>query len=29
VGQVVMQASLSLDGYIADPSGRVGRLFDW
>jgi dihydrofolate reductase len=29
VGNVVMQASMSLDGYIADPSDRVGPLFDW
>jgi dihydrofolate reductase len=29
MGKVVMQASMSLDGYIADPSGRVGPLFDW
>jgi dihydrofolate reductase len=25
----VTQASMSLDGYIADPSGGVGPLFDW
>ena len=29
MGKVVMQASMSLDGYIADPSDRVGPLFDW
>jgi dihydrofolate reductase len=29
MGNVVMQASMSLDGYIADPSDRVGPLFDW
>jgi hypothetical protein len=29
VGQVVMPVSLWLHAYIADPSGRVGRLFDW
>jgi dihydrofolate reductase len=26
---VTMQASMSLDGYIADPSDAVGPLFDW
>jgi dihydrofolate reductase len=26
---VVTQASMSLDGFIADPSGNVGPLFDW
>jgi dihydrofolate reductase len=26
---VITQASMSLDGYIADPSDRVGPLFDW
>jgi dihydrofolate reductase len=26
---VVMQASVSLDGFIADPSDDVGPLFDW
>ena len=26
---VVMQATMSLDGYIADPSGGVGPMFDW
>jgi dihydrofolate reductase len=29
LGNVIMQASMSLDGFIADPSGRVGPLFDW
>jgi dihydrofolate reductase len=29
MGSVVMQASMSLDGYIADPSDGVGPLFDW
>jgi dihydrofolate reductase len=29
MGTVSMQASMSLDGYIADPSDRVGPLFDW
>jgi dihydrofolate reductase len=29
MGTVVMQATMSLDGYIADPSGGVGPLFDW
>ena len=29
MGRVVMQASMSLDGYIADPSDGVGPLFDW
>jgi dihydrofolate reductase len=29
VGIVSMQASMSLDGYIADPSDNVGPLFDW
>ena len=27
--RVVMQASMSLDGYIADPNDNVGPLFDW
>ena len=26
---VITQASMSLDGYIADPSDNVGPLFDW
>jgi dihydrofolate reductase len=29
LGNVIMQASMSLDGFIADPSDRVGPLFDW
>jgi dihydrofolate reductase len=29
MGTVVMQATMSLDGYIADPSDGVGPLFDW
>jgi dihydrofolate reductase len=29
MGKVVMQASMSLDGFIADPSDGVGPLFDW
>jgi dihydrofolate reductase len=29
MGTVSMQASMSLDGFIADPSGGVGPLFDW
>jgi dihydrofolate reductase len=29
MGTVTMQASMSLDGYIADPSDGVGPLFDW
>jgi len=29
MGTVSMQASMSLDGFIADPSGAVGPLFDW
>ena len=29
MGKVIAQASMSLDGYIADPSGGVGPLFDW
>ena len=29
MGKVIMQASMSLDGFIADPSDRVGPLFDW
>jgi len=28
MGKVIMQASISLDGYIADPSDRVGPLFN-
>ena len=26
---VITQASMSLDGYIADPTDKVGPLFDW
>jgi dihydrofolate reductase len=29
MGKVVTQASMSLDGFIADPSDGVGPLFDW
>jgi dihydrofolate reductase len=29
MGKVITQASMSLDGYIADPSDNVGPLFDW
>ncbi len=29
MGRVVTQASMSLDGFIADPSDDVGPLFDW
>jgi dihydrofolate reductase len=29
MGSVTMQASMSLDGFIADPSDAVGPLFDW
>jgi dihydrofolate reductase len=29
MGTVTMQATMSLDGFIADPSDRVGPLFDW
>lgn len=29
MGKVITQASLSLDGFIADPSDGVGPLFDW
>ena len=29
MGKVIVQASVWLDGYIADPSGRVGALSDW
>jgi hypothetical protein len=28
MGKVVVQATLSLDGFIAYPSGEVGPLFD-
>jgi dihydrofolate reductase len=29
MGKVVIQATMSLDGFIADPSGKVGPLFEW
>jgi dihydrofolate reductase len=29
MGKVVIQATMSLDGFIAYPSGGVGPLFDW
>src|SRR5688572_26218091 len=29
MGQVITQASMSLDGFIADPNDQVGPLFDW
>jgi dihydrofolate reductase len=29
VGKVIMAATMSLDGFIADPSDGVGPLFDW
>jgi hypothetical protein len=29
MGKVVTHASMSLDGFIADPNDRVGPLFDW
>jgi dihydrofolate reductase len=29
VGKVITGATMSLDGFIADPSGGVGPLFDW
>ena len=29
MGKVITQASMSLDGYIADPNDQVGPLFDW
>jgi dihydrofolate reductase len=29
MGKVIVQASMSLDGFIADTEGRVGPLFDW
>jgi hypothetical protein len=29
MGKVIAQASMSLDDYVADPSGGVGPLFDW
>src|SRR5262249_62187107 len=29
VGKVIAQASMSLDGFIADTHNQVGPLFDW
>lgn len=29
MGKVVVQATMSLDGFIARPDGSVGPLFDW
>ena len=29
MGKVIAQASMSLDGFIADTSDQVGPLFDW
>jgi dihydrofolate reductase len=29
MGKVIVQASMSLDGFIADTEDRVGPLFDW
>jgi dihydrofolate reductase len=29
MSRIIAQMSMSLDGYVADPSGSVGRLFDW
>jgi dihydrofolate reductase len=29
MGKVIVQASMSLDGFIADPNDQVGPLFDW
>ena len=29
MGRVVVQATMSLDGFIARPDGSVGPLFDW
>jgi dihydrofolate reductase len=29
MGKVIMAATMSLDGFIADPDDRVGPLFDW
>ena len=29
MGKVIVQAAMSLDGFIADPSDAVGPLFDW
>jgi hypothetical protein len=29
MGKVIAQASMSLDGFIADARDQVGPLFDW
>jgi hypothetical protein len=29
MGQVIANASMSLDGYIARHDNTIGRLFDW
>jgi dihydrofolate reductase len=29
VGKIIVAATMSLDGFIADPSDNVGPLFDW
>lgn len=29
MAKVITQASMSLDGFIADPNHQVGPLFDW
>jgi dihydrofolate reductase len=29
MGKVIMTATMSLDGFVADPSDAVGPLFDW
>jgi dihydrofolate reductase len=29
MGKVIMAATMSLDGFVADPSDAVGPLFDW
>jgi hypothetical protein len=29
MGKVIVQASMSLDGFIADTEDRVGPLFEW
>ena len=29
MGKVIVAATMSLDGFIADPSDQVGPLFDW
>ena len=29
MGQVIANASMSLDGYIAKPDNTIGRPFDW